>query len=298
MDLKQLQTFVAVYETGSVSKAAKRLFATQPGLSTHIKQLEEGLGTELFQRSTTGVEPTIAGRKMYKRAVSILRDVEETRQEISDLSEEVSGSIKFGLVPSAMHGLAPTLLPRFKNKYPQVQILLKEAYSRDLTNLVRNSELDFAIVIEPSNLDGLTTEKIVDDNLVLISAKSDRRRRTKVVDLTKSGALKLVVPTTGNGLRDMLDRHINAGEITISDLIQMDSVYGSIEFIRHTDWSTILPYTSVALHQKQLELEVRPIAAPQMPSNFFIVHQTRFPLRLPARRLVEQITRELERLQP
>ena len=96
----------------------------------------------------------------------------------------------------------------------------------------------------------------------------------------------------------MLDRHINAGEITISDLIQMDSVYGSIEFIRHTDWSTILPYTSVALHRKQLELEVRPIAAPQMPSNFFIVHQTRFPLRLPARRLVEQITRELERLQP
>ena len=82
MDLRQLEQFVAVYEEGSFSRAARRENCTQPGLSVQIRNLEEQLGVELFTRTARGVDPTVAGKRFYTKSLAILNAVEDTKLDM------------------------------------------------------------------------------------------------------------------------------------------------------------------------------------------------------------------------
>src|SRR5450756_315684 len=101
MDLKQLRTFRAVAELGSLSKAADRLRAAQPALSRHIKLLEHELRVELFIRNGRGMLLTSAGRMLLDRTTGLVRQIEQVRDDIQSASGRPSGRVILGLVPTA-----------------------------------------------------------------------------------------------------------------------------------------------------------------------------------------------------
>ncbi len=292
MNLKQIQSFVAIFEEGGFSRAAERLHATQPGLSAQMKQLEATLGDSLFERSVGGVTPTAVGRRFYQHALAILRQIQVARQDLREMRGEISGSIKFGLVPSAMRGLAPTLFPRFAADYPEIKITLKEAYSDSLTAWVRTGELDFAVVIEPPRQEGLITERLTKESMVLISGRAMALTPWRPIDLAVAEPLKLIAPSPGNSLRVNLEHRIRSKELPVANLLEMDSVHGSIEFIRNSDWTTILPYTAVAADAEAPDLCLNPITAPEISADFFLIHRIQSPLSMPARAFVETMGEE------
>ena len=100
MDFRQLEQFIAVYEEGSFSRAARRANCTQPGLSVQVRNLENELGVMLFTRNRRGVEPTVAGKRLYARGLSILNAVADTEMSVRKLSGNVTGAITAGTVPS------------------------------------------------------------------------------------------------------------------------------------------------------------------------------------------------------
>tara|TARA_B100000315_G_scaffold118666_1_gene108748 strand:+ start:2316 stop:3281 length:966 start_codon:yes stop_codon:yes gene_type:complete len=294
MNLKQIQSFVAVFEEGGFSRAAQRLHATQPGISAQMKQLENSLGDVLFERSVSGVTPTPAGRLFYQHALAILRRVQVAQEELREMRGEISGSIKFGIIPSALRGLSPTLFPRFAATYPQIKITLKEAYSDSLTTWVRTGELDFAVVIEPPHQEGLMTERLTKESMVLISGRAMGLSSWRPINLVGAQPLKLIAPSEGNSLRINLDRRIRSGELPIANLLEMDSVHGSIEFIRNSDWTTILPYTAVSADADAPDLCLNPITAPEISADFFLIHQVQSPLSIAARTFVEIMGEEFD----
>ncbi|MDA0238699.1 MAG: LysR family transcriptional regulator [Proteobacteria bacterium] len=296
MNIRQLEFFVAVYEEGSFTHAAERVHGTQPGLSAQIKQLEEELDQALFVRSVGGAEPTEAGRRLYDHAISILRSVEEVRVDMDALNGEVAGLIRFGLVPSAVRGLAPTLFSKFVEAYPLVRMTMKEAYSSDLTDYVRAGELDFAVVIEPPETTGLTIRKLTEELMVLISGPAMKQKQWAPLDLSKAAPLKLVTPSVSNGLRQNIEHQIRAGAIRIEKLIEMDSVHASIEFIKRSDWCTILPSTAMANELSSKELILNPITHPDVTSDFFLVHRTQVPISVPAQAMIELMSDAFSKL--
>lgn len=278
MNLRQIRYFVAVYEEGSFSKAAQREHCTQPGLSAQIKDLEEGLGNRLFDRSVHGVTPTLAGQQFYRHAVSILKSVQTAAYDMQEMSKAISGTIRVGLIPSAVRGLLPSVLPKFTTKYPEIQVSIAESYTATLTEWVLSGDLDFAVVIDPPNHEGLDIMTLSKENMVLISGTQLDFKPWEPIALRDTQPLKLVVPSKQHSLRQNIDKFIRTGDIKVDRLIEMDAMQGSIEFIRATDWAAILPYTSVVSEEPTDSLIFNPIVEPQIGSDFFLVHQTQRPL--------------------
>src|SRR3982074_1030418 len=114
MDLKQLRTFRAVAELGSLSKAADRLRAAQPALSRHIKLLEHELRVELFIRNGRGMLLTNAGRMLLDRTTGLVRQIEQVRDDIQSASGSPSGRVILGPVPT----VSAVLSGRFARRFP------------------------------------------------------------------------------------------------------------------------------------------------------------------------------------
>src|SRR5690606_4526510 len=99
MDLRQIRAFLAVYEDGSINRAAERLRIAQPSLSQQIRTLEESLEVALFERHARGVRPTPAGARLREHCQKILGDVELATQTMREFAQGDAGSLNLGLIP-------------------------------------------------------------------------------------------------------------------------------------------------------------------------------------------------------
>jgi|HigsolmetaAR204D_1030405.scaffolds.fasta_scaffold07361_3 DNA-binding transcriptional LysR family regulator len=243
MNLRQLSTFVCVYEEGSFSKAAKRLNATQSGLSMQNQNLEEIAGVKLFERSPRGVTPTYAGQRLYERAVAILRQLNEAEQELKALSKGVSGELRVGLMPTFTRGVLAPALAGFLADHRHVKVSVVEAYSAVLTEQVTAGELDFAVVPRAPHRDGLRTRYLGGDRELLVCRAGSGLVHLEPVALSRLPPLKLVLPARGNARRDALDEYVEMHGVKIDAIIDMDAMIATLEFVANTDWMTILPAT-------------------------------------------------------
>ena len=154
MKLQHLRTFVVVYQERSFTSAASRVYATQSGLSMQIKELEEHLGVQLFERSTRGVLPTAAGSRYYERALRILRELDDARREIRVLKGELLGSVAIGVMPTISRGRTCAGFERVRD-YPPARDLedhrgiqcRAERWRRGARNSISRSFLRAALIL-------------------------------------------------------------------------------------------------------------------------------------------------------
>src|SRR6201746_701710 len=150
MDLKQLRTFRAVAELGSLSKAADRLRAAQPSHSRHIKLLEHELRVELFVRNGRGMLLTSAGRMLLDRTTGLVRQIEQVRDDLQSASGKPSGRVILGLVPTVSAVLSGRLARRVLTEFPDVSLRIVESYGGHLVEWLHRGEMDLAIVYGPA----------------------------------------------------------------------------------------------------------------------------------------------------
>ena len=243
LNIKQIKAFVAVYEEGSFSKAAKRANATQSGLSMQNLHLEEQVGLKLFDRSPRGVSPTFAGHRLYQLSVDILRRLEEASAEITALGSGISGEIRIGLMPTFTRGVLAPSLAGFIADFPNVKVSVIEAYSALLTDGVAAGNLDFAIVPRAPARDGVRTRLLGTDRELLVCRAGGPRPHLKPVRLADTPGLKLILPARGNARRDAFDNYAELHGIEIATLIDMDAMIATLEFVANSDFATILPET-------------------------------------------------------
>lgn len=147
MNFKILEYIVAIAETGSVTKAAERLFISQSGLNQQLIKLEAELGTPLFHRSKKEMRPTHAGRIYIENARRILKMAQNCVSQINDLSENPRGTISFGLPYEHGADLFISIAKAFSHAFPNVAITLTEQNVREMENNVQTDRLDLAFVM-------------------------------------------------------------------------------------------------------------------------------------------------------
>lgn len=150
VDLKQLKYFKTIVDEGNISKAAEVLHMAQPPLSQQLKKLETELGTVLIKRYTHKWELTETGETLYKHAVRMLHDIQEIKQEISEIEEGVRGTLTIGIAPSCV-GFLPTKIRQFRENYPNVFIKIWKEDSSHLQNLLLEGEIEISIMLLPMN---------------------------------------------------------------------------------------------------------------------------------------------------
>lgn len=294
MDLRHIRSFVAVYEEGSINRAATRLRCAQPSLSLQLRNLEETLSVCLFERHARGARPTAAAEHFYQHCISILGEVESAEQHMQDWAREIAGALTVGLIPTVTKSVLPQVLPGYTERLPNVDIRVVEAFSGTLTDWVVSGQLDFAIVTEPPNHDGLDLRALSSEPLLLVSGTKSGFTHLAPVRLSELPPVKLVLPSPQHSLRAMLDRFIRVGDLAVERHIEIDGLFGSLEFVHKSDWSAILPVTSVGGDMASGKFVVNPITEPATKIGYYLIHQTQRPLSRAASELVETLEAALK----
>ena len=169
MDITALQAFLAVADNASFSLAAEQLFITQPAVSKRIAALESELGTPLFDRIGRQIVLTEAGRALEPHARLILKEVEDTRRALANLSGQIAGRLSLGTSHHiGLHRLPP-LLRELRRRYPELQLDIRFLDSETACRLVEQGDLELAIVTLPLRPSAhLQTTPLWDDPLVVV----------------------------------------------------------------------------------------------------------------------------------
>ena len=122
MDLDQIRALLAVARRGSISRAARDLYRTQPAVSLKLRALEEELGQRLLERRPRGVSLTAAGAVFRRRADAIVAQIEALTSELADLSARRAGHVSLGASDTVCLYLLPAVLKRFVRKYPGIDL--------------------------------------------------------------------------------------------------------------------------------------------------------------------------------
>jgi LysR family transcriptional regulator, carnitine catabolism transcriptional activator len=145
LNLRRIQTFVAVAESRSFRVAGELLHRSPSVVSAHVSQLEEELGVALFNRTTRKVTTTEAGQRLLARCKSALSDLDSAVREIHEETQLRRGRVAIGSTPAMMGSRLPPILAAFQRRYPGVLLTLKEDFAERVYAGLASGEIDFAI---------------------------------------------------------------------------------------------------------------------------------------------------------
>lgn len=147
MDMRFLETFVAVIDCGSMAEAARRLNLTPAAVAQRVHALESEMGTGLVVRSGRTVRPTEAGGVIIDRVRKLIGDARDLKSLAT--SEVPAGELRLGAIAPAISGLLPDALARLTREYPRMDVYIRRGTSSDLYRQVLDGDLDAAVIIEP-----------------------------------------------------------------------------------------------------------------------------------------------------
>ena len=278
MKLQHLKYFVAVFEEGSFSAGAQRVNATQSGLSMHVRQLEDRYQVQLLNRSSTGVTPTEVGKRFYRDAVRVIHAATEAEANLGALSGAVTGHVTVGLMPTFTRAiLGPTLI-HFSEEYPNVHVTVREAYSGELSRQILAGELDFAVV-PAFDADVRLRASLMgaDQEYLVVSSDSDIASDgpVRLLDLPP---LDLVLPSPENARRRKIDQYLSTNGIETGRLLELDSMFTTLDLVERSDWATILPGVLCLPDLGGDRRRVIPITGPGLSVDYLRIEPMSVPL--------------------
>lgn len=295
-NLRSIEFFTAAYEERSFTLAARRENATQSGVSQHIRKLEERLGAKLFFRDRSRVTPTPAGTAYYERCVELLRLLKAADGLASGFGKGVTGQIFIGLMPTMTRSALAPALSRFTEEQPNVAVRIVEAYSAVLTGQVRSGELDFAIVPAIPNFPGIRSRPFKTTIEVLVSRRDSGLRHLAPVRLAEVAPLKLVVPGVQNTRRRTIEIYLAANAVQVQQVLELDAMLGTLDFVSRSDWLTVLPGTMMSSDIEQHSVTVNPIVDPLFRLDLVLIEPTRRVMSEAAEAFLTVLREETERL--
>jgi len=205
MDISALQAFLAVAEAGSFSRAAERIYLTQPAISKRIAALEREIGTRLFDRIGRGIHLTPAGAALLNRASAVLKELEDVKRGIANLSGSIAGEL--ALATSHHIGLhrLPGPLKRFHETYTEVRLNLHFMDSEKACRAVAKGDLELAVVtLPPATEPPLRLEKIWDDPLDIVVSREHPLATVAQVKPAMLLDYPAILPGTGTYTREII----------------------------------------------------------------------------------------------
>lgn len=203
MDLRQLQTLLAVVDHGGFTAAARALHTVQSNVSAHIARLERELGATLIDRATG--EPTAEGSVVVERARRIRLELDALSTDVASLRAEVTGSVRIGLIGTTARWLVPHLIDAMDDRYPRVRVEVHDATTASLLLQLDSGSIDMAVLTLPVLDPEIETHPLfIEDRLVAMPADHPLASidRLSVADLV---GVPLVVEPRGRPFRDQLD---------------------------------------------------------------------------------------------
>lgn len=174
MNMKQALYFKTIAQYGTITAAAKQLYISQPSLSQTLRQIEDEVGTPLFDRSTSPFHLTYAGER-YLKAVEAMLDIEtRLKEEIESIRRDDGGRLRLGISVTRAMQVLPDVIPTFTKAYPNVTIELTEAASASLEGLLQKGQIDLALAALEANEANIAYELIEKESIGILAGKGSQ----------------------------------------------------------------------------------------------------------------------------
>lgn len=169
IDIKDLEAFIAILDSGSISKAASDLGLTQPALSLKLKKIETELGVKLFQRTSRNVLALESAKTIEAKVRDIIAKLDVLKESLAESLADVRGNVRVGCVMGWFDSLLVPALSQLSRQAPLVRMRLHVDQTANLVQMVAQGALDFAIVAQPfEKTDGVNAQHLIDEELVLV----------------------------------------------------------------------------------------------------------------------------------
>lgn len=245
MDLRQLNYFLEVARTGNVSRAATRVWISQPALSRQIQLLEEELGVQLLERKARGVLLTEAGKLLQRRAGVLMSDVTALKEEVSAQSTEPSGPVAFA-VPSALRSLLTTdVAASFALACPRARLTVREGMSRGARDMVANGEADVAIFSTQEPSRPLKCEPLLSEQLVAIGRADARLSMDSPLSVKELCRQPLILTSHPNSLRQIVDNAAAKAGTVAQPRVEVDTSSLMLDLVARGLGYAVLPCCAV-----------------------------------------------------
>lgn len=231
MEDHKLKVFCTVAETKSFSKASEIIHLTQPAVSLQIQALEELYETKLFDRSSSSVTLTKAGKVLYKYAKNILSLYADAEKQIGELTGLVKGSISIGASTTIGNNLLPNIIADFKKTRPKIKVHMLVGNTKRITEFLNSGNIDFGLVEGDVSKQKIKSEPLIKDELVVIVPSFHPWAKRKDISILEIMKEPFIFREEGSGTRQTIEKYLSSHGITVQNMM-ISTVLGSTVAIK------------------------------------------------------------------
>lgn len=258
MDVRQLEYFREVAETGGFSRAANRIRISQSALSRQIMLLEEELGAKLLERHARGVHLTEVGRLLYERVDFLLRHIANMREEIIDRRDWPTGALHVGIPRSMRTLLSKPAIARFMQKYPGVFFRFVEDTSALVRDKLLRGELDLGLLSIHEPASALESRPLLREQMFLVGPSAAGLSLDRAVELRSLAELKLVGLSRPASLRVALEKAASAQDVALTIRAEINATI-ALDLVSQGLGFTVYSYCGLHDHLVAGKISAAPI---------------------------------------
>jgi DNA-binding transcriptional LysR family regulator len=277
VDLAELNVFLTVARERSFSRAAQKLYRTQPAVSIAIRKLEDSVGEPLFVRGSRSGQLTDAGKLLADYAERMLNLREEITRAVSELRTGRRGELSLGVNESSIHALLP-VLARYRQLYPDVHLAVRRTFSRDIPAELLHYRLDLGVVSFVPQEDLLEAVRIFRDELAFVVSPRHRLAKKGRVDISDLGTETFIAHIVESPFRNRVIQLFAKHHVPLQMRTELPTIESIKRFVQMDMGVAIVPRMCVRWEIEQgwlVDVKVRQL---RMPRDLYLLYRRRGPL--------------------
>ncbi len=278
LTLKQLRYVEALARHGHFGRAADACAISQPALSMQIKELEESLGTDLFERGARQVRLTRFGEEFASRIRDILRAVDELADLARASQDRLAGRLRIGVIPTVAPYLLPAIIENLTRQHDELDIQVRETLTAKLIQELAEGRLDTAIVALPVSEPSLAEVALFSEAFVLVRPAADAGK--PVPDREALRDMRLLLLEEGHCFRDQALSFCNMGVHATPSrkLLDGSSLSTLVQMVGAGIGVTLIPEMAVAVETRSASVSIARLSNPQPSRTIGMVWRKTSPL--------------------
>ena len=274
--LRQLRYFEALARHGHFGRAAEACSISQPALSVQIKELEEALGAELFERAARQLRLSAFGEEFLVRVRDILRSVDELGDLARAHRKHLVGRLRIGVIPTVAPYLLPGMISALTRENADLDIHVRETVTPKLLQELAEGRLDTAIVALPISEAAMTEMPLFEENFVLVRPREDADK--PVPDREMLREMRLLLLEEGHCFREQALSFCDLGAVRPREILDGSSLSTLVQMVGAGIGVTLIPEIAMAVETRSADVSIARFADPQPSRTIGMIWRKTSPI--------------------
>lgn len=298
LKLRDLNIFVVTVKERSMSKAATVLAVSQPAISKAIADIERTLGAPLLDRTSHGVEPTLYGQALLKRAFAVFDELRHCVKDIDSLLDPTIGEVRIGCTEPLAAGLVPHTIEAISHQHPRISFQVREAGFATLQSHLRDRDIELLVGRAPAAVsdDDLVSEVLFEDRLLVVTGSSNKWLRRSSINFSELLSEPWVLPQRDTIAASLVDEAFGSAGFTTPSAIGSASMAFNIQLLAGGRFLSLLPESMVHFSAMRLPLRVLDVDLPLRLRPILLVALKNRALSQPASLFIQSVRSNLRLL--